>query len=251
LDRKLVLAHNMTFLSPLINFQMDLRNYYPNGAAAEIGGLNLTGPPILFNIPDNIARRPVQSLGIEDPEYLAYLDKYAEHEVRTAKLLGVDGFEFYFPTHMTGKLFSYAKLMIQKQVAAAERLNLDFYFSLDLSHFGPVKGARNQDERLDAYARTILDVMDAPGLRDSKHWLKTPDGRFVFYTWFPFPIVEGVKFENALLTGPGGIRGGVARIARAFADLEARLGKPCAFIYRNIDTSPEYVECLLDYFPVT
>jgi hypothetical protein len=244
LDRKLVMAHNMTATIPRHGGQMDLDAYDPTGAAACIGGLNLAAPLLLYHLPKNIADRPTESLGTDDPEYLAYLDRYAEHEIRTAQLLGMDGFEFYFPPDRASRT---SQLMVAKYVAAAERLDLDFFFSLDLSHFRPVPGAPTQGQRLDAYAKNIRAVLDAPGARDSKRWLKTPDGRLIFFTWQPCPIADGVQSEDDLLKGD--IRDNVRKVAQAFADLQTRLGRPCAFIYRNRDTTPEYIDALLDYFP--
>jgi hypothetical protein len=247
LDRKLVLTHNMSFPIPRGAAEMDLRAYDPTGTAACIGGLNLTAPLILYNLPEKIARLPAESIQIDNPEYLAYLDAYAEHEVRTAKLLGVDGFECYYPPGMSRGVAKIPRTMIPKYVAAADRLDLDFFVSLDLCHFRPVPGAKTQAERLDFYARTILDVIDAPATRDSKHWLRTPDGRMIFFTWNPFPISQGVENELDLLQGD--IRGNVRKVAQGFADLEKRLGRPCAFVYRNFRPIPEYVDALLDYFP--
>ena len=257
--KKLVMAHHMTGVAPLLNPQMDLRAYYPDGSTAQVGGLNMTAPMLLFNTPKNIADMPVASLSFNNPAYLAYLDQFAEHEVRSAKLLGVDGFEFFFPAALSPNDAKRYQLMIEKYFAAADRLNLEFYFTLDIAHFAPVaglpNGADSENKRLDSYAQNILQVMNSPAIKDSKHWLRAPDGRFVFYTWKAVPISPTVKSIPQLLASKRGVRAEVEDVARAFDALEAKIGKPCAFVFRiedlreNTPQSREFVESLLDYFP--
>ncbi len=218
---KRVIAHNMTAIIRFQNHELedscDPEYYSPKGNITEdLGGM--------------VQVRPMVS------DYLstASLDEAVEFELKAAKKLGIDGFQFYYTLRKRGP----DDEIITAYFRAAERLGLDFKFTFCPSHpMGP-----NEDLKVHDFAKRINRIMDEVG-RDNPHWLRTPDGRLIMYLWYGEQLAnipENASESNAYY------------VARAWNKLSRAIGEDVAYIFTiNHDISDAELNDYLDYFPAT
>ena len=228
LDRKLILAHHMTAWvgSPEIEKHALNLNPVPPGKAAVVVGTTSTA--LMFGL----VRQPP----------LIELEAAVRHEIRSAIRMGLDGFQFFYPIHMhDGFMRKYSRI-VKTFIRQAELHQPDFRVTLCLC--APTKPASEAD-CIAQWAEHIRWLLEDTA--DSPIWLRSPDGRLVFYTWVP---------DGMLDPGPEGkrhhihSRAGIAAAAVAYEKLARSIGERVAYIYhlRGVDAD-WYANLIYDYFP--
>lgn len=219
ISKKLVIAHCMTNIIRYKGHKMEDScnpEYYPpyGNISSTLGGLTQVLP-----LSDSFLAE-------------ATLDEAVEFEMKAAKQSGIDGFQFYYTLGNDGW-----DEIIQAYLRVAKKKNIDFYFTFCISH--PSGG--NEDIRADAFGHRIKKIMDEAG-HDDPHWLRTPDGRLILYTWY----------GDSLADIPDDLNGKSAAfyIARVYNKLEKITGEKFACIISiNEQISQQKLDQYLDYFP--
>jgi hypothetical protein len=218
-DKKLVIAHCMTniirYKGHKLEDSCNPEFYSPGGnISAPIGGLT-------------------QVKVLADP-YLANasLEEAVEFEMRAAIQSGIDGFQFYYTLgndSWDAIIKAYLKVATQK--------NIDFKFTFCISH--PSGG--DEDSRIADFAKRMNSILDEAG-HNNPHWLRTPDGRLILYTWYGDNLAD----IPATITG----RPAAYYVANAYKKLgEAVKEKLACIISINEQISKEKLNQYLDYFP--
>jgi hypothetical protein len=164
----------------------------------------------------------------------ATLDQAVEFEMRAAKKIGIDGFQFYYPM---GDLVM--DTIIKAYFRVAEKKNIDFKFTFCISPFG-VPGL-DENRKLLHYAIRINDILNTVG-RNNPRWLRTPDGRLIVYLWYGEQIADV----------PTDLQGKPSffYMADAYKKLANACSDKFACIYSiNADIDKSALDDLLDYFP--
>ena len=227
---KLVIAHYMTGMIPGAGGEfrwIDPELYDFRGTTAPIGGLFQTIPVAALLHPT-----------------LPPLKEAALQEMRVAKKLGVDGFNFYYPFGPDDAFMDGYDAYVLAFFDAARENDLDFKLTLCISPFGRLDlSTAEKAELLGRHLRTLIGRT-----KDSKNWLRTPDNRLLIYTWLTDSLLSsdlGGKFWE--------VRDRPELLATAAAALDRAAevaGVDAAFLY-HLDQPkvPGLVEKALDYFP--
>ncbi|PZR26372.1 MAG: hypothetical protein DI535_14730 [Citrobacter freundii] len=218
-DKKLVIAHNMTNIIRYKGHKMEDScnpEYYPpyGNVTASLGGLTQVLP-----LTDSFLSE-------------ASLDEAVEFEMKAAKASGIDGFQFYYTLGND----SWDEI-IRAYLRVAKKKNIDFYFTFCISH--PSGG--NEDIRVDAFGHRIKSIMDEIG-HDDRHWLRTPDGRLLLYTWY----------GDSLADIPENLNGKSAAfyIANAYKKMEDVVQEKFACVISiNEQITQQKLDDYLNYFP--
>ncbi len=230
-DKKLVIAHYMTGMIPTPEGEtghwMSPDLYDPQGSTAKLGGIFQTLPVPMLLYPD-----------------LLPMKKAALLEMRTAKTLGVDGFNFYYPFGPDDAFRDRYDRFILSFFEAAKENNLDFKLTLCISPIGGSDMTTEQKARtLGEHLRGLLEKTG-----NSDNWLRTPDGKLLIYTWLADAIVnedlDGKQWEiyqNQHL---------LQKAAAVFDKIAEHAGTEAVFLYHlDQPNDPKFVEKVLDYFP--
>ncbi|MCG8582406.1 MAG: hypothetical protein MI866_20950 [Bacteroidales bacterium] len=227
-DKKLVIAHYMTNIVPAkiddkISSSYDLTWFDPNGASKTLGGVSQTAP--------------YTSLLKQDLS----LEQAAEFEMQTALKLGVDGFHFFYPGFKNDAAMKKYNAIIKAFFKVAEQKSIDFKMTLCLCN--PKHGV--EKEKISRWARGVKDLMKSYGQSDN--WLKTPDGRYVFYTWVADGIIDDLKGKHwEVHLQPEYIK----NVAIAYNKLAAEADIEIAYNYHlRWPEKKEFVDNVLQYFP--
>ena len=227
-DQKMVIAHYMTNIVPAsiddkISSSYDLRWYDPNGPSKSLGGISQTAPyTSLLN----------QNLTLEEA---------AEYEMRTALELGVDGFHFFYPGFRNDAGMNKYNTIIKAFFKVAKKKKIDFKMTLCLCN--PKHGT--QKEKIDRWARGIKDLMKAYG--DSENWLKTPDGRYVMYTWVADGIIDELNGKHWEVNKKPEY---LENVAKAYNQIATLAGVDIAYNYHlRWPDKADFVDNALKYFP--
>lgn len=228
-DKKLVLAHYMTeFLNYKGNYdsiftRLDL--FSPDGPSGSMGGINQ-----FRTIPSQL------------PAYRDLsMEAAAAFEMRTALKLGIDGFQFYYPCVPDEGFNRKYVDIITAFFRAADAQHLGFKLTLCLSNAnGPGSGAT----KMAIWTKAIKEILAQS--RDSDAWLKTPDGRYLFYLYSQEGLADEVSHPWDLYKSPELVE----KVADAYAQLAQNCGIDVAYIYRlRHPEAQAYVNAVLDYFP--
>ncbi|MET0463549.1 MAG: endo-1,3-alpha-glucanase family glycosylhydrolase [Chitinophagaceae bacterium] len=217
--KKLVIAHCMTNIIRYKGHKMEDScnpEFYPpyGNISASLGGLTQVMP-----LSDSFLSA-------------ASLDEAVEFEMKAAKQSGIDGFQFYYTLGND----SWDEIILAYLRVAAKK-NIDFKFTFCISH--PSGG--NEDIRIDAFGHRIKKIMDEVG-HDDPHWLRTPDGRLILYTWYGDSLAD-IPEE---LYG----KSSAYYIARAYNKLEKVTQEKFACVISiNEQISQQKLDQYLDYFP--
>lgn len=168
-------------------------------------------------------------------QYLANasLDEAVEFEMKTAIRSGIDGFQFYYTLGND----SWDEI-IKAYFRVAGKKNIDFKFTFCISH----PSGSNEAGRIAGFAKRMNSILDEVG-RDNDHWLRTPGGRLILYTWYGDNLADIpaiIKKEKPL----------PYYVANAYKKLgEAVKEKFACIISINEQISKEKLNQYLDYFP--
>lgn len=224
-DRKMVIAHNMTEEVSRYLSGIDVDLYRPDGSTAALGGIHQFLPmdPVVYQ------------------GKVRTLEEAAESEIRAARLLGLDGFQFYFPHNLNGPfMYRYCSNVVA-HVKAAQRVDPAFRLTVCFAPLDKVEAS----VRLTNYARFLKFMLDATAGCDT--WLKTPDGRHIFFTWIGDNILPDLKGRHWEIGKESRLLG---KVAGAFDRIAAGAGVRGAFIHQLRWTDrPEYLSNFYSYFP--
>jgi hypothetical protein len=162
----------------------------------------------------------------------ASLDEAVEFEMRTAIASGIDGFQFYYTLGND----SWDDI-IKAYFRVADKKNIDFKLTFCISH----PSGNTQTKRIAEFARRINSIMNEAG-HDNKHWMRTPDGRLIIYTWYGDGLAD-VPEGNSEYPAP-------YYVAEAFKKLGTAVNEDLACVISiNEQITKEKLNSYLDYFP--
>jgi hypothetical protein len=228
LDQRLILAHHMTAWIGYPDIESHALNSapVPGGTAADMVGTRSTA--LLFQH----VRQPA----------LIDLPQAVLHEIRCARRMGLDGFQFFFPIHMHDGFLRKYSLIVKTFIQQAELHDPTFRVTLCLS--APTKPA-SESECLEQWAEHIRWLLKDTAR--SPIWLRSPDGRLIFYTWIPDGLLDPTPDGHRHHIHS---RAGIAAAAVAYEKLARMIGDKIAYIYhlRGVDAD-WYANLIYDYFP--
>lgn len=263
-DGKLVIAHNMVGIVPGMRKSLTTDYFRPDGKYQKIGGLSLVLPLEAMSEAEMPKGSLVQRLRSGE------CDELLAREMFAAKKMGVDGFQFYFPSYgrenanwHKSELSLFVETICRYFTVAEER-DLDFKLTLCISH-PRIPG--DTETRVDVLAKQIQLVLDRVG--DSPKWLRTPDGRLLFFTFAPETLSDSVNEPRDLFSDPAQLKPKIEDVAKAYDLLAQKLALPegVAFLYHlrswyyvefisqrnnvkaNFSNYEEYVNLVLNFFP--
>ncbi len=225
-ERKLVIAHYMTDMVPVtskpLNRWIDPELADPKGSTAALGGLHQTVPLAPLHLKN------------------ADLETAVAFEIRAAKQLGVDGFQFYYPLVDNLRLLSSYNRIIREFLRQAESHGDGFKISICFAHPNSAK-AQSEAARVQLWSQTVRDLLKEKA--DSVAWLRTDSGKLLFYLWVGDALADGV---GNLAQNPEQIRS-VAKAYRRFSDA---VDVPIEFIYqvRRPENDRRYIDAILESF---
>ena len=227
-DEKLVIAHYMTDMVPETRRRpirwVDPELADPGGSTAAVGGLHQT--------------KPMAFLHLENMDLVQAVD----FEIRAARQLGVDGFQFYYPlVDNTATLAPRYNQIIRTFLQLSETRYPGFRVSLCLSHPSGKK-AISEAERIALWSPSIRNLVQAT--RDSPAWLRTDSGSLLFYLWVGDALAEGV---GNLAQTPEQVR----KVGLAYQRLSRAIGTPIEYVYqvRRPKIDPAYIDSIVRTFP--
>jgi hypothetical protein len=218
-NQKLVIAHCMTNIIKYKGHEYedscDPDYYSPKGnITSSLGGLTQVKPM------DESLRANFT------------LDEAVEFEMRAALRSGIDGFQFYY---VLGAKSWDDIIKAYFRVAAEKHINFKFTFCI--SH----PNGSTEALKVAEFAHRINGIMDEVG-RDNPHWLRTPDGRLIVYTWIGEHLAD-IPDDKAGLPDQ-------FYIARAYKRLANAVHERFACVYTiNTQISKRELNAYLDYFP--
>ena len=225
-EGNLVLAHYMTKMVPCSSGERIWASpelYDPGGSTAAIGGMYLTLPmwPVL---------RPEMSL-----------DDAVDFEIRCARQMGVDGFQFYYPFfNSVAPLRDYNRI-VRAFVCIAEKKYPGFKVALCLS-LGGEHPELKEAQRVEIWGAALKELLDETAA--SPAWLRTRSGSLLFYHWATDGFADGVGHMSATPEH-------VAKISAAFGRLSKRSGHAMDWVFhvRRTENDPAYIDAILKHFP--
>lgn len=217
-SKKLVIAHCMTNIIRYKNHPFEdscKPEYYfkTNNITASLGGLSQ-----VYVMADSLLKN-------------ASLEQAVAFEMKAAKKCGIDGFQFYY--HLGNRSDDD---IIKAYFKVADEQNIDFKFTFCISH---PKG-KTESIKIDEFAERINGIFKAVG-QNNKHWLRTPDGRLLVYSWYGEDLADiptKPKFPKPYYA------------AKAFKKLANAVHDKFACVYTiNQRFSKKDLNDILDYFP--
>lgn len=225
-EGKLVLAHYMTKMVPGASGERvwalpELHD--PQGRTAALGGLYLT-------LPMWAVLRPEMTL-----------DEAADFEIRCARQMGLDGFQFYYPFFKTVAPLRDYNRIVRAFVRAAETRHPGFKVALCLS-LGGAYPELKEEQRREIWGTALKELLDETG--SSPAWLRTRSGSLLCYHWATDGYADGA---GHLASTPAQID----LVADAFHRLAKRSGHAMEWVFhvrRTVD-DPAYLDAILRRFP--
>lgn len=225
---KLVLAHYMTDMvprtdRPLIRW-IDPELADPMGSTAALGGLHQTVP--------------MASLYLKEAD----LTKAVDFEIRAARQLGIDGFQFYYPLGDNVRALERVyNRIIREFIRRSDTQYAGFKISLCLSH-PRTQRPSTEVERIAMWSRPIRSLLEETS--GSPAWLRNESGSLLFYLWVGDAMAEGV-------TGRANTPDQIREVGRAYQRLSEAIGTPIEYIYqvRRPKVDPPYIDSIVKTFP--
>ncbi len=227
-DQKLVLAHYMTDMVPRTRQKLirwiDPELAEPGGSTAALGGLHQTVP--------------MASLHLQDAD----LEKAVDFEIRAARQLGIDGFQFYYPlVDHTPVLARNYNAIIAQFIRLSDSRYKGFRISLCLAH--PATGKpTSEKEKISLWSPPIRELLNSTG--KSPAWLRAGSGSLLFYLWVGDALADGI---DGLAHKPAEIK----KVAEAYQRFSKAIGTPIEFVYqvRRPEIDAPYIDSIVKTFP--
>lgn len=228
---KHMLAHNMASLfdenTPDLAFLV--REFYnTQGSTAELGGYIQFLPYLDYRKDSPLGPRSAVEA--------------AKMEIKAAMRSGLTGFQFYYP-YGDDKLIEHYTDTVAAHFKAAEELDVAFSFTLCFANANHDEPEAEKIRRWAQHTKALIESTPA------KYWLKTPDGRHIFFTWMvegladEVPNAWDVQYDAAL----------VKFAALALENLSKAIGVESAwvqfFLKLEAGMDPDFTTELLDFFP--
>ena len=268
-NEKLVIAHSMTKTLPGLTGTFTMNKYLPTGDYSNIGGFNLVFPISgFFGGVNGTGLASAASKKTMDAGAQLALDRIVEREMRTALYFGIDGFDMYYPggEESEGELNLYHNV-IESYLRVAEEKDLKFRIALSLGNYRIQGGT---ERTIDVMAKKLKLLFEKTA--SSKKWLRTPDGRLIFFTFGTLKIVSGISDASVVLRDSAAAEVKMKSVADAYDTLFQRIGVRGAIVFHldgiynltrkmkgnKIDPPAgeldfplyeRYVSLILDYFP--
>ncbi|MBN2712310.1 MAG: hypothetical protein JXR97_07720 [Planctomycetes bacterium] len=230
-DKRHIIAHNMCTIlgkgSADLAF-MKRDHYDRSGPTKSLGGYIQFLPYIDY--------REGSPAGVKSQE------EVAEIEIKAAIACGLTGFQFYYPFGDDGLIDGYCN-RIKLLINAAKKLKADFKFTLC---FANANHKLSEKEKIGRWAnRTSQLIKNTP----AEYWLKSPDGRHVFFTWMADGLADEIDGSWSVMKDASKIK----YAALAYENLSKAIGVKAAWVYFFLKLTdkddPEYEEEMLSYFP--
>lgn len=230
-DAKHVLAHNMATLfdeqTPELAFLVR-EHFDVNGSTADLGGYIQYLPYIDY--------RKDSPLGAKSSV------EAAKKEIQAAMACGLTGFQFYYPYGEDAMLEDYTRT-ITAHFTAAEELGVDFKFSLCFSNANHKETEAGKIARWARHTKAMIESTP------QEYWLKTPDGRHIFFTWMADGLADEVNHAWDVQYDAEQVK----FAALAYENLADAMGVEAAWVYffLKLDEGmdPDFTRTMLDYFP--
>ncbi len=226
-QEKLVIAHYMTDMLPRtewpLNRWIDPELSDPNGSTSEVGGLQQTVP--------------MASLYLKGAD----LEQAVDFEIRAARQLGVDGFQFFYPLGENTKMLSKRyNETIREFIRLSETRYPGFRVSVCLCSPNTVEPT-TQMQRVALWGAPLGELME--GTEKSAAWLRSEDGNILFFLWVADALAESVSHRA---NTPDQIR----EVGAAYQQLADTAGVPIDYVYqiRRFDDDPPYLDAILETF---
>jgi len=198
LSKKMVIAHNMT--GNFYNATGErVELYDPTGTTAPLGGLW------------QVARMDA----LLDKGKPFDENKVAKQEIKAAMALGIDGFQFFFPLHANDGFMTRYSKSVMAHIRAAKRYYPDF--KITLCYCSPTQ--KDEAYKINRWAKYLKMILTEPGADDV--WLKTPDGRYIFYTWCGDSIIDELENKHFNIRQHPEL---LARVAWAYEEIGHQAG---------------------------
>ena len=227
-DEKLVMAHYMTDMVPRTRGKLirwiDPELADPRGSTAALGGIHQAVP--------------MASLHLENAD----LEKAVDFEIRAARQLGIDGFQFYYPlVDNTPSLAKSYNVIIAKFIELSDTRYAGFRISLCLAHPATAKPT-TEKQKIALWSPPIRKLLSSTG--KSPAWLKNDSGALLFYLWVGDALADGIR---GLAHTPAEIQ----KIGQAYERLSSAIGTPIEYIYqvRRPELDPPYIDAIVKTFP--
>ena len=195
----------------------------PNGSTAALGGISQTVP--------------MASLHLKDADLATAVD----FEIRAARQMGVDGFQFLYPlVDNTPQLARRYNEIIREFIRQSETKHRGFKVSVCLAHPRTAKQT-TEAERIALWSPSIRALVEPT--RDSPAWLRSESGALLFYLWVGDSMADGVK---GLAQTPEQIR----KVGEAYANFAQAIGTEIDFVYqvRRPQIDPAYIDAIVKTF---
>ena len=224
---KLVIAHYMTDMVPRTDRPLarwinpELAD--PQGSTAALGGIHQTIPMAALHLKN------------------ADLTQAVDFEIRAARQLGLNGFQFYYPlTDNTRLLTDAYNPIIREFIRLSDEHYPGFKISICLSH--PFTGKPTSEaERIAKWSEPVKQLL--ADTSQSKAWLRTDDGALLLYLWVGDQLAEGV---GNLAYNPDQMN----RVGQAYRRFSKAVGTPIEYVYqvRRPEIDPPYLDAILKNF---
>ena len=223
-----MIAHYMTDMVPQtnrpLNRWIDPELANPSGSTAELGGLHQTVP--------------MASLHLRNADLTTAVD----FEIRAARQLGVDGFQFYYPLgDKTRALTNRYNEIIREFIRLSDTRYPGFKVSVCLAH-PRTSWKSTEAERIKLWSPPLRALLEQTST--SPAWLRSKSGALLFYLWVGDGLADGIK---GIARTPEQIR----NLGQAYRRLAEAVGKPIEFVYqvrRPVIDAP-YINAIVKTFP--
>ena len=224
--KKFVIAHYMTGMVPKtdrsVNRWLDPELSAPDGSTRSIGGLHQTVP--------------MASLHLKN----ANLQRAVAFEIRAARRMGVDGFQFYYPlVDLTPKLALEYNATIREFIRQSEDEFAGFKISLCFAHPRTAQTTSRQ-QKIDYWAPSVRALVKDTQKSDA--WLRTTDGSLLFFLWIGDALADEVQHT-------ANTRAQIVSVAHAYRQFAKAIGVPIQYVYHIQRTgSRDYVDAIATNF---
>ncbi len=223
-SKKMVIAHNMTEEVNRYATGIDLDLYSLTGSTSNLGGLHqyLQYDAVLFSGKSNS------------------LEEKCDQEIKEAIFCGLDGFQFYYPEVREDAFMRQYTKVIKAHLKVADQKYPNFKITLCFYPSGKI----DINSNIDFYVTYVKELISET--KDYQSWLKTPDGRTIFYTWIGDNILSELGGKHYLIKDQSEL---LAKVAWALEEIGLRSGvKPAIIHHLRFPENPTYVENFWKYF---
>ena len=225
---KWVLAHYMTDMVPRsdrkLNRWIDPELADPAGSTRAVGGLQQTEP---------VATTRMTGVGLTEA---------VDFEIRAARQMGVDGFQFYYPLMENARTLERVyNPIVEEFIRLSETRYPGFKVSLCLSHPSHAK-LSGRAERIAYWSAPVRALLKKTG--SSPAWVRSDSGAYLFFLWVGDALAGSDKGWPT--TGEA-----IRDVGRAYEEFATEVGQRIDFVYqvRRVAMDTAFVDAVVETFP--